>query len=90
MAARAAAQLAIRVSNATLPAADAQAIARSFLDEQADLSRTWVPEKGDFLEQAHVAGVLPAQEWERYVHQAGAPALEVRPRVRFEVGKPPF
>ena len=66
----------------------AKLVAR-FLDDQDDLSREWVPEKGTFLLRythrfmnGRGRAAMSAQQEQRYVEQAVRPFFRVRPVVR--------
>lgn len=89
IATRATIELSRRVTAGSLSAAHEQDLVARFLNDQADLSRTWAHTKGDFIGHVQAAARLKPADWERYTFQGVAPALAVRPRVRFE-GPVPF
>jgi ribosomal protein L37E len=82
VAGRAVDELSRRACAGKLSPASENALVARFLDEQQDLSRPWVHEKGDFLGYLRRAGRLKPADWNRYVAQAVVPALTVRPLVR--------
>jgi hypothetical protein len=82
VASRAVDEFSWRARAGRLSPARENALAARFLDEQQDVSRPWVYQKGDFLGYLRRSGRLKPADWDRYVAQAVAPALTVRPLVR--------
>ncbi len=79
------AELVARLADGSVrPPAYARIIAVG-LDYQGDGARSWEPDWGTLLEQAHSSGRLTDAQWARYLRQA-APStmfgLRLRPRVR--------
>lgn len=77
-------ELSRRISANALTNEQGLELVKVFLSDQADLSDPWLPAKGDFLEQARLAGYVSDSDWQRYVEQALFPAMKVRPHVRHE------
>lgn len=77
----AAAELLDRLLTGKLTPEQTKNIARTALDLQADLTRPWCVEWGDFIEHAHTQGVITKDEHERYMNQSAVLECKVRPVV---------
>ncbi|MGB7158288.1 MAG: hypothetical protein WBD40_09500 [Tepidisphaeraceae bacterium] len=53
---------------------------------QKDLTRTWVPAVGDFVEAARIAKLITNEQWTTYARQA--PQLSLRWRAKVRKGEP--
>ena len=71
-----------RLLAGSLAGATVDAIVADVLADQADLSRPWLVEKGDFVQHAHEAGRVSVADWNRYGGQGVKLILTHRPVVR--------
>ena len=76
------AELRRRLDDGEMSKQRAAELVASFLDDQAEVSQSWARPKGTFVEAAAVAGLVPLDEWQRYVTQGAAMGLRSRPKVR--------
>ena len=72
-----------RMDAGMLDAEQVAGLVEEALELQADRSRPWNPEWGDFVQIVHAKGLVSDSHWEQYAREAleGAFVLEVRPRV---------
>lgn len=75
-------ELTRRVDKQKLPESTARSLARTALARQADPSRAWLPEWGDFLWAARFAGFVDRDQTERFLRQAASVDLSVHRRAR--------
>jgi hypothetical protein len=76
------AELSNRLRNGKLSRGGVESAARLVLGRQADPSGPWSAGFGDFVEDSRAAGLLGAEQWERYLLQGVPAELQPPGRVR--------
>ena len=74
-----------RLRAGELSYADVRHVAARALQVQSDGRKPWLPQWGDFVEEAYAAGKVPADTWRQYVKQA--PQAELVAPERFRRGQ---
>lgn len=80
-------ELAARIKNKAITPAEVTRIVHVGLDWQGDLTKPWLTDWGDLIEEARRVQMVSEEDWNRYVRQAPGP-MELQIRPRLERGQP--